>query len=301
MVVSPQVSEQHLVKTLGQGILPELSEQIQKVKLIAPEMGKLFWRSRLSSPGIYTVIQGKVRVIDRQNNLVATLTTGESFGELTLFAEINFQEYSVRASANTKLAYWDCETIIPLIQRRVAIREHLYLQAKLKDLLLLNYRVSQTEERGAKSTDKDLAKSIDLHQILPRLNNYQLPVGILPKLVWQEDFFWLRGGEISNASGQKLILGKTYTPRDLTSTEWMIESPADLYCFRLTDQDAESIDRGLNKLDSDLVKLYSPESSDRDGFDDDNFGETTPIKIVATEEISPKTESASKTEAKNLI
>ena len=303
MVVFSQVSEQHLVKALGQGIISELSEQMERVELVMPEMGKLFWRSQDSRPCIYIVLQGKIRVIDRQDNLVVTLTAGESFGELTLFADADFQDYSVRASADTKLGYFAPETIISIIERQSAVKEHLYLQAKLKDLLLLNYRVSEARKRS--DEPNSIAKSVDLYRILPRLDNYQLPVGKMPKLVWQEDYFWLRSGEIVHSSNQKLIRGKTYTPQDLTlEGEWNITSPVDLYCFRFSAvDDSLSEDRFTKELDRDLVQLYSPEflgveKSDavdlEDPIDEYSLGTTKEIKIAATDNTAAKTKTESK-------
>ena len=101
MVVSRKILEDQLIRTLGRGCLPELSKIINRVDLFEPEKGQLFWRSQDAESTLCIVLQGKVRVIDRDNNLVISLPPGTSFGELTLFADSDFQPYSIRASSNT--------------------------------------------------------------------------------------------------------------------------------------------------------------------------------------------------------
>ena len=295
------MSEQHLIRALGQGVVSELSDYIQQIRLVTPQIGKLFWGSQDSQPGIYIVLQGKVRIIDRDNNLIVSLGKGESFGEITLFANTDFQPYSARASANTQLGYLDSATMLTLVAKQSSVKEHLYLQAKLKDLLLLNYQCVEALDPNARSTtseDKALGRTelTNLHRILGKLSNYQLPEGKMPMLVWQEDLFWLRTGEIVHSSGKKLTLGKTYnTVRDLIPTgEWAIKSPVDLYCFRRVDsKEASSADETKNHLDLDLVKPYPLESSNSSDNDLANGYTTieTPIEIVAKDDFQPKTEA----------
>ena len=246
MVVSQQILEQ-VARTLGQN-LPEL-EKIRPTDLLEPEIGKLFWRSSEAEPGIYIILQGKVRAIDRHDNLVTSLSAGASFGELTLFAD-DFQPYSVRASANTLLCYLPLQLILPLLKKYPTVRQNLLRQTKLKDLLLLHHSLRPGER----------LKTVNLPKILPQLTNHQLTKGTVPDSVWQGQLWLLRRGEILHSSGQKLTPGKIYLTDDLPQTgTWMATVDSDLY----------SLDRNLarkptarsRKEESDRFDLSSGQLS----------------------------------------
>lgn len=216
MVVSSQALER-VTRTLGQN-LPELTEYLQQIDLLSPKMGELFWHSHHAEPGIYIIFQGKVRLIDRHNDLVISLETG-SFGEQTLFDD-RFQPYLVRASANTQLCYLPGQLILPLIEKYPTLQQHLARQAKLIDLLLLHHEANY----GNRTETESLLK------ILPQLTERQLSVGNVPETVWQEKLWLLRRGEILHSSGQKLTPGKTYTAADLPEAgTWLVTSPVELY------------------------------------------------------------------------
>ena len=216
MVVSQQILEQ-VARTLGQN-LPEL-ERIRPTDLLEPETGKLFWDSSEAEPGIYVILQGKVSAVDRHDNLVTSLSAGTSFGELTLFTN-NFQSYSVRASANTRLCYLSAQLILPLLKKYPAVRQNLFRQAKLRDLLLLHHSLHPDER----------LETINLPKILPQLINHQLAKGSIPDSVWQGRLWLLRQGEILHSSGQKLIPGKIYLTEDLPQTgTWLATVDSDLY------------------------------------------------------------------------
>lgn len=224
MVVSQQILER-VIQTLGQN-LPELATSIHQADLLRPEMGKLFWQSHKTEPGIYIILEGKVRLIDRHNNLVVSLAAGESFGELTLFSD-NFQAYSVRASANAQLCYIKLQPIGSWLQKYPAIHNNLIRRAKLRDLLLLHH---YDNEQVDPKSEPDNFKTADLIKILPRLANCQLPTGKMPESILQERLWLLRQGEILHSSGQKIIPGKIYLTHDLPQAgTWLVAKPADLY------------------------------------------------------------------------
>ena len=220
MVVSPQTLERQLALTLGQNFLPELETYLKQVELLEPELG-ILWQSKATISGIYIVVEGKIRLIDGDNNLVTTLEAGESFGELTLFPDDYFQAYSIRASANTRLCFLKSQLVDSVMKKYPAVQQHLYRQAKLRDLVLLNYKVS----------NGDRVQTINLLKVLPLLENHQLPTGTVRDSVWQEQHLWLlRQGEILHSSGQKLTPGKTYILSNLPQTgTWLATSPVDLY------------------------------------------------------------------------
>jgi HlyB family type I secretion system ABC transporter len=277
MVVSRKILEEQLIRTLGRGCLPELSKIINRVDLFEPEKGQLFWRSQDAESTLCIVLQGKVRVIERDNNLVISLPPGTSFGELTLFADSDFQPYSIRASSNTLLCYVNPEVLLPVIEQYSAVREHLYSQAKLQDLLLLNY-----------NCHGDRRETQNLLEALPLLENHQLPPGTLPDSVWQKQQLWLlRQGEILHSSGQKITPGKTYALERLPQTgEWLVTNPVDLYTLS----------------QASALKKPTPASDlDVDLFLEQSLPQRKPANPVDGEGEAIKPESSVKTITKSVI
>lgn len=102
----------HIQQILGD-VLSEraIRDCINALEIIEPPIAKQFWQGTTAKPGIYIVLSGKVRLLDSSNNLINTLTAGESFGELTLFPEQQFSNYVARASVNLKVAYLPQKTL----------------------------------------------------------------------------------------------------------------------------------------------------------------------------------------------
>ncbi|MBD2002726.1 MULTISPECIES: peptidase domain-containing ABC transporter [Cyanophyceae] len=132
---APFVSSSLLFKILGQAITEqELSHVSQHIQVIEPSPRKLFWQATNAQVGVYIITAGKVRLTDSNNNLLASLSVGESFGELTLFPEESFEPYSVRATQNAPtICYLPGKCLSDLIRKYPAIREHLHRQAVLQD------------------------------------------------------------------------------------------------------------------------------------------------------------------------
>lgn len=120
-------------ETLSESHFQQCLSQIQS---ITPKVGK-FWQSSTSKAGIYIIILGKVRLLDTDDELIATLGTGEFFGELTLFPEENFLPYDARASLNLKLCFLPYTVIFSLLNAYPSIRERLLQQAQTRNALLL--------------------------------------------------------------------------------------------------------------------------------------------------------------------
>lgn len=103
---STQQLGQYLAQTLGQPLSEqELSNCTQLLEILQPSPGKLFWQSADATVGIYIILAGKVRLLDRTDNLIASVGAGASFGELTLFPGEHFQPYAARASVNLQLRF----------------------------------------------------------------------------------------------------------------------------------------------------------------------------------------------------
>jgi HlyB family type I secretion system ABC transporter len=251
MVVSRQILE-GVTQTLGQKYLPELIEGVQQIDLLEPEMGKLFWQSQDAEPGLFIILAGRVRLIDRQNNLLISLESGDSFGEITLFHN-DFQPYSIRASANTQICYLRPQLLLRLLQKYPEIKQNLVERAKLRDLLLLYHEVNQC----------DRLKTANLQKILPNLTNHSLEANNnLPDSLWQQKLWLLRQGELIHSSGEKIKPGQIYQPETLPQTgNWLVASPVDLY----------SLDQTSTKIPSSPRELLEQGDLDGSDFADNDF------------------------------
>ncbi|MBW4687453.1 MAG: peptidase domain-containing ABC transporter [Komarekiella atlantica HA4396-MV6] len=126
--ISAQLASlQQFNNTLGYSLsTEEFQHCLKQVKFINPKVGK-FWQG--DAPGIYIAIAGKVRLLDSADELITTLEAGESFGEFTLFNEVDFRPYTARASVNLQLCFVPGEVLWPLMAKYPQIREHLWTKA----------------------------------------------------------------------------------------------------------------------------------------------------------------------------
>jgi HlyB family type I secretion system ABC transporter len=217
--------KQILNTTLGQKLSdPELANCIKNFEILEPNAGNLFWRSLDARAGIYILLEGKIRLLDRAENLIVTLECGESFGELTLFPQEDFQPQIARASINLKLGYLKDEYLQTLIDKYPSLREHLHRQAIWRDLLFHIQATSSSNLPRKK-----------LLQMLPFLEQHFLPVGQLPTLLWQRQLWLLRKGEILHSSGQRLTVGNVYLLSDLPKGTWQVTQPTELYSLKEAD------------------------------------------------------------------
>jgi ATP-binding cassette, subfamily B, bacterial HlyB/CyaB len=92
-------SKERLTHILGAEITDADFVQIQaQIQVLTITPGQSFWRSSDDRSGLYTILSGKVRLFDIEDNRVATLTVGKSFGASTLFADADFKPYSAKAA-----------------------------------------------------------------------------------------------------------------------------------------------------------------------------------------------------------
>ncbi|MEA5536361.1 peptidase domain-containing ABC transporter [Crocosphaera sp. XPORK-15E] len=225
--MSPEF-EQNLQQILGQK-LPEkeLDNCLKQVKILTPPSGQLFWQSSTHEKGIYILIKGKVRLLDEQENLLVTLGTGSSFGELTLFPQDSFQPYLARASINLKIYYLDQDWAYNLLAHYPTIEAHLHQQAILQDLLLLCRQHPSLNHTSPK----------EIRDILSLLKRHSFKGGKLPNPLLKDAKLWLvRRGELQNESGKLLrtgdinIIGQERPPEN-----WQIIQPTELYSLNHSD------------------------------------------------------------------
>ena len=134
MPKSPELSSSMLRQFVEQALKQSIPESeitrcSQTLQFLEPTPGQLFWQSE-DAAGLYIVLTGKVRLLDREQNLIETLEVGACFGATTLFTEAAFQSYSARASLNLKLGYLASTTLQPLLQSYPELRAHLFEQAR---------------------------------------------------------------------------------------------------------------------------------------------------------------------------
>ena len=203
--------------TLPAAALKSLS---QKISISAPNPGEPFWSSSSQTPGIYLILEGKVRLLDRQDNLVASLSAGTVFGQISLFPLEKLQEHRVRASWGLKLGYLSQANLRKYLVPESAFSQHLYKQALAWDLLLLCNRQTNSDRQAVQN----------LLKVLPQLQRHQLATGELPTAILQQRLLVLRQGTIIHSSGLRLSPGQIYQVAELPQTgAWLVDRAVEIY------------------------------------------------------------------------
>ena len=218
---------EYIAKALGEALSEkELQKCLQSVEIIEPAVATLFWQSRLVEPGIYIVLEGKVRLLDEADNLMSTLESGSSFGEATLFDATKFQAYVARSSMNLKLCYLKQEGIESLINKYPQIDVRLKKRSESWDLLMLCRQNSQL--LGSDSTETTMqALSLFKSHSLNTLDEISLPKNV--------NLWILRQGELVNSEEKKLNPGIIYDSSVLETTCWQATKTTIVYS--LSDSD----------------------------------------------------------------
>ena len=209
-----------ITSALGESIdHRELQNCIETSQTIEVTVAKLFWQATEAKKGLYIILEGKVRILDYCENLVTTLSVGESFGEATLFEEKEFIPYAARASHGLKLCFLSQEIIQPLIDKYPQIRQKIFKKADIWDLILLCRQNSQFIQHS--SQVPGIIKALSL------FDKHNLEVS--EKIPAQKDFeLWVfQRGEISNSDGNTLTPGQIYDYQNYN--ELQVEKPTVAY------------------------------------------------------------------------
>jgi subfamily B ATP-binding cassette protein HlyB/CyaB len=196
-------SQEHLTaqihQSFGELLSPAvLADCLNALEVITPSIAKQFWQSTTAKPGIYIVLGGKVRLLDGRNNLITTLTTGSSFGELTLFPEQEFSYYVARASVNLQVGYLGQEILQGVMAQVPELGDRLLTTAELWDTVLL---CSQNTTLPRCESTEDTLKALSV------FTRHTFTPGTLP--ITKETKLWLvRQGEIVHSQGQRLTNGE---------------------------------------------------------------------------------------------
>ncbi len=220
-------SQAQLMRQLATNLGETLSETdlqncIANVEILEPPPAKQFWQSVDASPGIYIILGGKVRLLDISENLIATLTSGSSFGDLTLFPKQDFLPYVARASANLKLCYVKEEALQTLIHKYPQIHDRLHKQAELWDILLFYWQ--NAELPGSTSDFEGLGKALSLFE---KHNIDQIGEASVPK---DTKLLLLRRGQLVHSEGNSLTIGKIFPNPKKGS--WQATQPTTAYILK---------------------------------------------------------------------
>jgi ATP-binding cassette subfamily B protein len=122
---------------------PDWQGCLENAHYLTPKVGK-FWQATPNELGIYIILQGKVRLLNAEGELITNLETGASFGEFTLFAENNFQPYEVRAARQLEICFLPKVTMTKLLRQYPQIEEHLWCRAQSLNQLLTRNTTSES-------------------------------------------------------------------------------------------------------------------------------------------------------------
>jgi HlyB family type I secretion system ABC transporter len=218
------ISKKHLTRLFTQVLGQELPEKeleycLRQAQFFEPVVGKKFWQTTDDTVGVYMVLDGKVRLVDEDDQLLVSLGTGASFGELSLFSEDSFQSYIARGSTNLQLCYLSDECLKSLFRKYPSLKEHFYHRAALLDLAVL-------------FTRNDTLQSVPLQSLMyifSLLRMRKLIMGSLPTSGMSDQKLWfIRTGEITHSSGQRLVAGSLCNPSQM-SDEWQVTKPTEIY------------------------------------------------------------------------
>ncbi|MBN3989570.1 MAG: peptidase domain-containing ABC transporter [Nostoc sp. NMS2] len=203
----PSFSQQYLAEQITQVLGKSLSKEeldtcLGGLKIVEPQIAKQFWQATTTDTGVYIVLSGKVRLLDSSNNLITTLFSGASFGELTLFPEKEFSPYVARASANLKLCYINAETLQEVIRTSLSVRDRILRRAEVWDLLLLCCYNSLIGRNGSV---EETFKALSLFE------RHNLESGSLSANLTKDIKLWLlHRGELLDSHGRRLTPGNIY-------------------------------------------------------------------------------------------
>jgi HlyB family type I secretion system ABC transporter len=257
MVVSSSNLNQQFKQTFNQTLSESvLNKLYQQLEISEPEPGEPFWNSVSSPPGIYFILEGKVRLLDAQDNLLVSLSAGMALGQISLFPEAELQPHAARASWEVKLGYLSQGSLEKHLKSQSDLQKHLYRQALNWDLLL---RCSQEQANNRQGLQNFLP-------VLSQLQQHQLPVGDSPSHLLNQHLWVLRQGEIIHSSGLKITPGKQYYVDQLPKNgAWLINHPTELYTLEtaVNSQLTQSADLKSSKRQVNPGKLTNKPQSQK--------------------------------------
>ncbi|QLE54876.1 peptidase domain-containing ABC transporter [Nostoc sp. TCL26-01] len=249
---SSEYLSQQLTQILGESLSEiELKRCIQALEIVEPPIAKQFWQATTAMAGIWIVLGGKVRLLDSAHNLLATLTSGASFGELTLFPDAEFSPYVARASVNLKLGYLPQAILQELMGEYPSVGDRLQKNAATWDLLLWCCQNALIQQHDSV---ENILKALSLFE------RYSLEPGSLPTHITQDAKLWLlRRGELVDTHGRTLKRG-TISPFSKQGN-WQVTPSTVVYILKNADwKIAEEYWPQLDELGSGELGVGSGEN-----------------------------------------
>ncbi len=276
MVQSSQtakISEQQIKQLLGKNLSKQdFAKCLQQIQILEPTAGKLFWQSSQSDRGVYIVIRGKVRLLDQQNNLLASIGQGESFGELDLFPNSNFQPYMARASISLKLCYLPQKYLQSLLSKYPDISKRFYCQALLWSLFCLFRQAMPSINLSFQ----------EMKPALSWLKQHYFKAGKqITNLADKTKFWLLRCGQLQQASGKIMTPGSIHILSGEEEKEgWQATQGTELYTMSNDDWE-----KALEYLPP-LAELFKSDRTPKT-----NYAQSSAIVPKPSSPIQTKTES----------
>jgi HlyB family type I secretion system ABC transporter len=215
---STSIANERIRQALGEDLsTKDLAFCAKSMVQVSPTAGQLLWSESQVPTGLYLLLAGKVRLIDRQGNLVVSLSGGTALGESFLFEEADLEPYWVRASQGAVLGYFSPEDAQRLAQKYPQVQNRLYEHALRRDLLM---KFAQHELFG------DLLRS-QLLDLLGRATRRTLEAGTLFSPPDAQHLWLIRQGELTGGFGQRLKSGSLH--RAGSTESWRVAQSTDLY------------------------------------------------------------------------
>ena len=215
-----------IAESLGNNLTEkELEQCLKELESVELSIAQEFWQAAAAPAGIYIVLAGKVRLLDSQENLIATLTTGASFGEVTLFSQGDFQPYAARASENLQVCRLGGEVIQSLMDKYPDICNHLYHKAEFWDLLLLCRQNSKFPPHS--SQVPGMLKALSLFE------QHHIDTSEQTHILKDCKLWLIRQGKLLQSDGSSLMAGKIYA--DSEPDNWQVQQPTTVYILKDAD------------------------------------------------------------------
>jgi HlyB family type I secretion system ABC transporter len=215
-----------ITNTLGANLSEKsLQRCLLGLEILQPVAATQLWRATEAKAGIYIILSGKVRLLDKSDNLITTISVGESYGELTLFPEENFQSYIARASTDLNLCYLNGDLLRDLMQEYPSIGDRLKARAEIWDLLLLCRQNSRFPRHTSqvpgmlKALSLCQRYSLNSSEKILNIKDYKLCI--------------LHWGQLLNSEGKTLTPGQIYTEQNLDN--WQVIQPTIIYILQNLD------------------------------------------------------------------
>jgi ATP-binding cassette subfamily B protein len=219
-VFSRQQLEQQLNQVLGEKLShQELDGCLAAVEILEPTVARQFWQTTEAKAGIYLILAGKVRLLDSSENLITTLTTGGSFGEMTLFGKQEFQPYAARSAVNLKLGFFEEKALQEVMCKYPIICDRLFARAEMTDVLLC--------------CQKPLQGMLGALSLFER---HQLAIGSVSASLPPDAKLWLLyKGQLEHCDGYILTPGNILALEPEKQASWQATLPTTLYVLRNAD------------------------------------------------------------------